>query len=102
MFTHCVFFWLKLSLPAEETAVFERGLRSLIGTPGVIDGSIGVPAPTVRSVVERSYSYGLVLRFKDKAAHDAYQVHPIHDQFHNRCQPMWTNVVVYDFVDIAS
>lgn len=98
MLTHCVFFWLRVTLTDEEIADFERGLRTLPGIPGVLDGSVGVPAATNRSVVERSYQYGLMLRFKDMAGHDAYQAHPIHSQFHTRFERYWTNAVVYDFV----
>ena len=99
MLTHCVFFWLRATLSDEEEAEFARGLRTLPGIPGVIDGTIGVPAGTARPVVERSYSYGLMLKFADMRAHDAYQTHPIHNAFHSRFERYWTNAVVYDFVD---
>ena len=99
MLTHCVFFWLRLTLTADDVAAFERGLRTLLTIPGVVDGAVGTPAPTNRPVVERSYSYALMLRFKDMAGHDAYQSHPIHSQFHTRFERFWTNAVVYDFSD---
>jgi len=51
-------------------------------------------------VVDRSYAFGLVLRFADVGAHDAYQVDPIHDAFHGRCQKYWKKVVVYDVDDV--
>jgi hypothetical protein len=99
MLTHCVFFWSKDDLSPEDAADFERGLTSLLAIPSVVDGSVGTPAPTDRDVVERSYSYALMLRFDNLAAHDAYQIHPLHDQFHNRCKKYWSRALVYDFVD---
>jgi hypothetical protein len=102
MLTHCVFFWVKDGLSSLDRADFERRLNTLPGIPGVIRGSAGVPASTDRPVVDRSYSYGLVLTFADLAAHDAYQVHPIHDEFHKTCSRYWTKVLVYDIVDGAA
>jgi hypothetical protein len=102
MLSHVVFFWSKADLSAAEMADFEAGLRTLLTIPLVVDGSVGVPAGTDRPVVERSYAFALSLRFKDLAAHDAYQVDPIHDAFHARCMKYWSKVVVYDFVDPRS
>jgi hypothetical protein len=99
MLTHCVFFWLRATLTDEEQAEFERGLRTLPGISSVVDGSVGEPAATIRPSVERSYSYALVLKFKDMAGHDAYQADAIHNRFHSRFERYWTNAVVYDFVD---
>jgi hypothetical protein len=31
------------------------------------------------------------------AAHDIYQVHPVHLAFVEKCKSMWTKVVIYDF-----
>jgi hypothetical protein len=98
MFTHCVFFWLKDGASTNEIADFERGLSTLPGIPGVLHGTFGVPAPSERPVVESSYSYALMLRFHDSAAHDAYQIHRIHQAFLEGCSKYWTKVVVYDFI----
>ena len=102
MLNHCVFFWAKEGLTAEEAADFERGLTSLLAIPSVVKGTVGVPAATDRPNVERSYSHALALVFQDVAGHDAYQVHPIHNAFHARCVGYWTKVAVYDFVDRLS
>ena len=99
MLVHCVFFWATDGLPSEDLADFEGGLRTLLTVPSVVDGTVGVPADTDRPPVVRSYSFALMLRFRDLAAHDAYQVDPIHNAFHARCQKYWTKVVVYDFED---
>ncbi len=40
--------------------------------------NVGKPAGTNSPIIERSYSYSLLLVFENKAAHDDYQIHPIH------------------------
>ena len=99
MFTHCVFFWLKEETTREDRVKFEEGLRSLTAIPSAFHAAFGVPATTDRPVVERSYSYGLMVRFEDLAAHDAYQVGPVHKEFLKNCAVLWSRVQVYDFVD---
>jgi hypothetical protein len=39
-----------------------------------------------------------VLIFPDQAAHDAYQVHPVHDRFRSECGAFWTAVRIYDSI----
>ena len=98
MFVHAVYFWLRPDLTAEERVRYDAGVRSLLGIPGVVHGWIGSPAPTDRPVIERGYSRALVLVFPDQAAHDAYQVHPVHDQFRHDCGALWTRVQIFDSV----
>jgi hypothetical protein len=99
MLTHCVFFWLKDGISAEEKAKFEKYLLPLRTIPGTLQGTCGLPATTNRPVIDRSYSYGLMVKFHDMVAHDAYQEHPVHKEFLQNCSSLWTRVVVYDFVD---
>ena len=40
----------------------------------------------------------LVLVFADERAHDAYQVHPVHDRFRAECSPCWESVRIFDSV----
>ena len=98
MFVHAVYFWLREDLSPTEREHFVAGLRSLRGIEGVVQGYIGVPAPTDRPVIERSYSWSLVLVFANQADHDAYQVDPVHDRFRAECSPYWTTVRIYDSV----
>ena len=56
------------------------------------------PASTDREIIDRSYSYALVVSFADEAAHDAYQVHPVHDRFREQCGGSWKKIVIYDAV----
>jgi len=98
MFIHAVYFWLRQDLKPAERERFAAGLRSLRAIEGIRDGYIGVPAPTDRPVIERGYSSSLVLIFPNQAAHDAYQVHPVHDRFREECGGFWTTVRIFDSV----
>ena len=99
MLVHSVYFWLKPDLSAADRADFERGVGSLSGVKTVEKCFIGVPAPTgKRPVIDDTYSVALTLVFKDVAAHDAYQVDPVHLAFVSSCQRYWTKVQIYDSI----
>ena len=97
MFVHCVYFWLREDISNEGEQRFLEGLQSLTTIDTVANSYVGTPADTDRPVIERSYSYALVAVFDDKQAHDAYQEHPVHDDFRDDCAEYWTNVRIYDF-----
>ena len=98
MFTHSVYFWLRADLADDERAQFVAGLRSLVGIDSVQRGWIGTPAATDRPVIDRSWSWSLTLTFADQAAHDTYQVDPVHYRFREQCSKYWTRVLIYDSV----
>lgn len=98
MFVHAVYFWLKDELTDEAKGEFLKGLDSLAAIETVHQGYIGIPAPTAREIIDRSYSYALTLVFSDQAAHDAYQSHPTHDRFRDNCSQFWKRVQIYDSV----
>ena len=100
MLTHVVLFWAKPELTVAERADFASGLKTLLSIPAVTAGWVGTPSGTNRTVVDRSYTFGLTVRLADLAAHDAYQIDPIHDAFHARCAKYWTRVAVYDVDDL--
>jgi hypothetical protein len=98
MFVHAVYFTLRGDLTPADHARFVDGLQSLRTIGSVTQAYIGVPAPTDRPVIERGYSYALVLVFVNQTAHDAYQVDPVHDRFREECSPFWERVRIYDSV----
>lgn len=100
MFVHCVYFWLRDDLGDDELAAFRAGVQSIARLEPVDQSFMGPPAGTDRPVIDSSYSWGLVLVFRDRQAHDAYQVHPTHDAFRAGCSSFWTRVQIYD-VDAA-
>ena len=96
MFVHSVYFWLKKGLSQEELKKFVDRGEALKKISSVRQGYFGTPAATDRPVIDRSYSYGLVVSFDDAKGHDAYQVDPIHDRF-RELAPLWDKVIIYDF-----
>lgn len=94
---HHVFFWLKNPKSKDDLGRLLTGLRTLGGIETVRAIHIGVAAETEqRGVVDSSYSASEILFFDDVAGQNAYQVHPIHQQFVKDCEHLWERVVVYD------
>ena len=97
MLYHCVYFWLKPELTAEQRAEFRRGVETLKGIKSVEQVSIGTPAGTVRRpVIDSSYDVALIVVCKDVAAEAAYQVDPLHLAFVGNFKTFWTRVQIYD------
>lgn len=99
MFIHSVYFWLREDLSDAERDAFVRSATALKTISSVRHGWLGVPADTDRSIIDRSYSYALTVVFDDEAAHDHYQVDPVHDRFREECGTLWSRVLIYDSVD---
>jgi len=93
MHVHNVYFWLNDDDP---DASFEAGIASLTADPNVRYSHYGRPASTDRDVVENSYTYGAVLVFDDRTAHDKYQAGGAHLQFLEDHMERWDRAVVYD------
>jgi hypothetical protein len=98
MFVHAVYFWLKDNLTDMQKDTFQRGVASLAGIETVHQAHIGVPAPTDRPIIDRTYSQALIVLFQHERDHDRYQVDPIHDRFRQECGSLWQKVVIYDSV----
>jgi hypothetical protein len=96
MHSHNVYFWLTEGLSNSAILEFEQGLETLMRIPLVINGCYGKPANTHRDVVENSYTYGLMLTFKDTADHNLYQADPVHLEFVKNHSAKWTKVRVFD------
>ena len=98
MLVHTVVFWLRKDLtPAQREEFRQEGLESLRPIKSVSELHVGTPAPIPpRPVVDASYSYAITALFKDVAAHDSYQVDPVHKAFVERFKPYWERVQIYD------
>ncbi|MFT5892344.1 MAG: hypothetical protein ACI9Y7_002454 [Dokdonia sp.] len=100
-FAHTVYFWLHNPENPEERKAFEASLTNFIDqSPYISTKHIGVPASTNRDVIDNSYTYSLLLTFKDKATQDQYQEEPAHKQFIAESSHLWSKVVVYDSENI--
>lgn len=96
MHIHTVFFWLWKTLSDEQRRQFEQGLDLLTRDPNVLGRHIGRPVGTDRPVIDSSYDYGIVLRFDNLAAHNAYQAGQAHRDLLDSCASLWSRVRVYD------
>jgi len=98
MFSHVVIFWTDPAQPnaaGELLAGCEKYLKTI---PGVLHYHAGKMVGSPRPVVDQSYQVALNVVFADKAAQDAYQVHPQHLEFIDQVfKRVCTKVVVYDF-----
>ena len=100
MLVHSVYFWLKEGLSAEAVQDFRRQLHAIAAIESVRQSHIGVPADTDRPIIDRSYSYGLILLFDDQQAHDHYQEHETHERFRQQCSRYWTRVLIFDVTSV--
>ncbi len=97
MLIHSVFFWLKTELSAEQRASFVEGLESLGGIEALSGFYVGKPAATAkRPMIDDSYDYAITCLLPDVAAHDAYQVHALHQAFLVNHREKWSRVQIYD------
>ncbi|RQW04301.1 Dabb family protein [candidate division KSB1 bacterium] len=99
-FVHHVFFWLKEPDDAQLHERFQHALRDLVTIEAIQSYQLGKPADTRREVIDSSYHYSLLTIFADQAAHDHYQVHPVHDAFRLVAAELCARIVVYDSVDL--
>lgn len=99
-FVHHVYFWLKKPVTKAVRNKFENALKELITVETIVDHHLGVPAKTNRGVIDRSYSYSLLVTFNSKEDQNIYQTHPSHLKFIEECGDLWARVVVYDSVSI--
>jgi hypothetical protein len=98
MFVHHVFFYLKNKGNAADKAKLLEGLNMLAKVPNIKMVHIGTPAGTTREVIEKAYDFSWLCFFDSPTEEEAYQKHPIHDDFRNNYSSLWEKVVIYDSV----
>ena len=95
--SHDVFFSLNDASPAARAELVAACRKYLAGHDGVLFFSTGVlAAELARPVNDRDFDVALHVTFRDRAAHDAYQEHPRHQQFIAEQQKNWKRVRVFD------
>ena len=100
MHLHIVFFWLNEDISEADRATFTEELKLLMADPNIKEGRFGTPADTDRPVIDSTYDIGMVLRFENLEAQNAYQVSPEHQRFLKKCATMWVRVQVYDIDEV--
>ena len=98
LFIHHVYFWLKKPVTQKVRNKFKKALKELVTIETIIGNNLGIPAKTNRDVIDSSYTYSLLVTFRNKEDQDIYQTHPTHLKFIDDCQSLWEKVVVYDSV----
>ena len=98
IFIHTVYFWLHTNIDDETRLSFERGLINLGTAPSINSFYWGKSAGSSREVVDGSFDYSITVLFADKPNHDAYQNHPVHDEFREKYSTLWRKVKVYDAI----
>lgn len=99
MLSHVVIFWIKPDAAPEAADQLLAGCHEYLkDIPGVVNFHAGKMISSPRAVVDQSYQVALNLILTDKAAEEAYQVHPRHLEFiANVFKPLCERAVIYDF-----
>ncbi|PWL24809.1 Dabb family protein [uncultured Roseivirga sp.] len=95
-FIHSVYFWFKEGVTEEQKEHFFTDAEKLRDIEVVQALYTGVPAETTRPIVERSYDFAVIVHFRDLAAHDVYQQHPIHLALLENGASLWDKVMITD------
>jgi hypothetical protein len=94
---HNVYFSLHDASPAACKALQQACRKLLAPHPGIVWWSCGIRASELaREVNDRDFDVGLHIIFRDKAAHDAYQVSADHRRFIEENKANWKSVRVFD------
>ena len=96
MIAHHVLFWLKADTTNEQKIAFQKSLITLEKIEVVKFFHAGIPAPIERAVIDTTYTFSLFLAFEDMAAHDVYQIHPLHQAFLEEFRAFFDKVIIYD------
>jgi len=97
MLGHMVYFTLKDKSPAAVEKMVEACKKYLTGHPGTVFFAAGALVPDLtRPVNQLDFDVALQVVFDSREAHDAYQVHPRHQQFIDENKPGWERVRVFD------
>ncbi|HEY0056758.1 MAG TPA: Dabb family protein [Pedobacter sp.] len=96
MLVHHVLFWLKADTSDDAKKDFRAGLESLKGIETIKSVYIGAPAPIDRPVVDKTYTFSLLIVFDSLSGHNTYQVHPLHTAFLDSFRPLFEKVIIYD------
>ena len=96
-FAHVVLFWLKNPESTSDREKFRTSLEKFVDQSVYIKSMhLGEPASTNRSVIDRSYSYIMILKFDSREDQDKYQEEAGHKLFIQESEMLWEKVVVYD------
>ncbi len=94
---HIVIIWLKQPGNVNAQDKIIKASHALETIPGVIAIRSGKAVPSRREIVDSSYDVALIISFINKAALDAYLVHPVHlNLLEKTMKPLIKRIKVYD------
>jgi len=97
MLAHNVYFTLVDPSDAAISTLIAACKKYLSRHPGLVFFACGgLEQELARPVNDRDFHVALHTVFRDRAAHDAYQVAAEHEQFIAECQANWKRVRVFD------
>jgi quinol monooxygenase YgiN len=96
MLAHNVFFSLNDASQSAIQALVNECHKYLADHPGMVFYAAGTLSDIDRPVSDRDYDVALHVVFTDRAAHDAYQAAPAHQEFIARNKANWKKVRVFD------
>jgi hypothetical protein len=97
MLSHNVFFSLKDHSLRAKNELVAGCKKYLTGHPGTVFFSVGTLAEDiVWEVSDRNFDVALQIVFDSKAAHDAYQDSPQHEEFFEKFGGNWENLRSFD------
>lgn len=100
-FYHNVYFWLNNPLDSNEKEYFLACLKKFLDLSSYTNNAIVTqPAKTQRTVVDNSYTFCLLVAFKNKEEHDLYQNEDVHLEFVKEVGHLWKKVQVFDSVEM--
>ena len=98
MLSHVVIFWTRPEIPNAADALIAGAEKYLRPIPLAQSFHVGRMIPSHRAVVDQSYLVAIHLLFADKAAEEAYQVHPLHLDFVEKVfKPNCQRATIFDF-----
>ncbi|WP_174872932.1 Dabb family protein [Vogesella oryzae] len=100
MLHHIVLFRFHDRVDAAAIAAVEADFAALVPATGMVRDFRHGPDCSPEGLAQ-GYSHGWLLQFADAAARDAYLLHPAHQQFVARVQPLLAAALVFDFADGA-
>lgn len=97
LLVHNVYFTLNDASDAAQEKLLAACRKYLTGHPGTVFFACGrLEQDLRRPVNDLGFHVALHLVFEDRAAHDAYQVAPRHEQFIAEGKENWKQVRVFD------
>ena len=97
LLSHNVFFTLIDKSPAAVRKLVDACKKYLTVQAGIVYFACGTLEPELaRDVNDRNFDVGVHLMFRDRAAHDAYQIDALHQRFIAENKSNWKQARVFD------